>query len=164
MVKIKGQDKVILKSWQDFEKEIIDYALHGIPAKDKKGHSETIQFRVMPYMLDIISEVRQAMPEGWLRDSKTGKSMNHSTLYRIITIVGCKTILKIIEENTGQIFTDLDTKLKLLNKVRKAQRLNELKREAEDLQDDVIKSTLPNKSELVDKINDLCFSISEAIK
>lgn len=162
-MKLKGKSKTNFKSWDVFEKEMKDIILYGIPGIDKKGHSEDIHFRVIPFQLDIFQELRSLMPNGWLRDSRTGKSINNSILYRMIFMCGCKYFLALIEKNTGNVFPRLHEKMNLLNKIRKFQRQNELTREAEELEDNLLKSNIPKKHELIEAVDKLYEEIKELI-
>lgn len=163
MVKIKGNSKTDFGTWETFKAKVKDYILFGIPAIDKKGHSEVIQFRVIPFMLDIFAELKQKMPPGWLRDSKTGKSVNNSMLHRCIYLTGCEVYKQILQEDSGKIFTKLDQEMKLLNNIRKIIRLNELMIEKENLQDDLTKSNLPQKHKLVKEVEEIFNNMKKVI-
>jgi hypothetical protein len=144
-------------TWTDFKHTIRNYMLYGIPATDKKGHSETIHYRVMPFGLDIFAEICSLIPDGWLRDPKTGKRQNNSILHRIIFTVGCSVLLQILKEDkeiNGSL-SQLESKLQMLNEIRKKQRLSELQLDAENLQEEIIRSNLKDKTEVVQKIESI---------
>jgi hypothetical protein len=144
-------------TWTDFKHTIRNYMLYGISGTDKNGHSETIHYRVMPFALDIFAEICSLIPDGWLRDPKTGKRQNNSILHRIIFTVGCSVLLQILKEDkeVNGSLSQLENKLQMLNEIRKKQRLSELQLEAENLQEEIIRSNLKDKTEVVQKIESI---------
>jgi hypothetical protein len=152
-------------TWVDFKQRVRNFLLYGVPATDKKGHSESIHYRVIPFALDLFSEVRAAFPEGWLRDPSTGKAVNNSTLHRIIFIVGCEVILQLLreDEKVDNVYSVLHSKLLILNEIRKRYRLSELQSDVENLQEEIIRSTMKDKTEIVNKIEEIKKEVFEIL-
>lgn len=127
-------------------RELIRY---GVPSYDKNGHWAEIRVRVRPLQLDMISAIKEKMPEGWFKNS--------ASLYRSIVAVGCKTILRTINMER----TEWDEILESLNHIAKKTRKEKFKEEVSSLRSDIAGSAMPTHEKV--KIVDLVTKLEKRI-
>src|SRR5208337_1710229 len=111
---------------QEFWQSVRELMRYGVPAYDKQGHSRDFRARVRPLQIDMISAVREKMPEGWFKDQ--------ASLNRSILAVGCKVILRLMSMEKGQWHEILNG----LNQMAKKARLEEFKKDMGSLRGDIM--------------------------
>ena len=131
------------QSEQEFWNSMRDYLHYGVPACDQKGHWMEIRTRVRPIQIDLISHIKEKLPEGWFK--------NQGSLYRSIIAVGCKSIFKILELDKSE-WNDILCQLNLMAKV---QRKEEFRQESSLLKAKILNSSVPLK-EKNEQINLIC--------
>jgi hypothetical protein len=73
------------------QEKILNLILYGAPPADKKGHSEHIQCKIIPYHLDIMDGVRALAPKGHWR--------SQSEYLRCAFTVGTFVIMKYLKNS-----------------------------------------------------------------
>jgi hypothetical protein len=122
----------------------------GIPTTDRFGHSGVIKFKVRPIQIDIITGLKERMPDGWFS--------NQSQLFRGIMAAGCFTLIKLLKEdeqlNRREQVREYEGILESLNKIQKAARLNDLKEEIQEWELRVLRSRMEDKSKVVNLLDE----------
>lgn len=124
------------KFWSD----IGNFLQFGIPAHDKRGHSAEVRFRVRPVQLDIIGKVREQMPEGLFK--------TNAALYRSLLVVGCKCALEYLKRS-HHATDDIGDLIEGLNRLSKQIRLDELEKDIEQAQRDILRSNISDRGNIV---------------
>ena len=135
---------------KEFWADVRKLMRYGIPAYDGKGHYVDLRIKVRPLQTDMISAIREKCPDGWYK--------SQAALCRSIIAVGCKVFLKVLGKEDKQISQWIEV-LTGLNEIAKKQRLDEFKREVEDLRGSIVKGNLQPEEKLdllntVDKLEE----------
>ena len=114
---------------EEFWKGIREMMRYGVPAYDQRGHWAEIRMKVRPLQVDMISAVREKMPEGWFK--------NMASLHRAIMAVGCKVILRLMSMEKEEWHEILNG----LNQMAKKIRLEEFRKDMNTLRGNIIERT-----------------------
>jgi len=123
---VQEELEYIKKSDEEFWQGVRELMRYGVPAYDQQGHWAEIRMKVRPLQVDMISAVREKMPEGWFK--------NMASLHRSIMAVGCKVILRLMSMEKGEWHEILDG----LNQMAKKARLEEFKNDMANLRGNII--------------------------
>ncbi len=124
------------QSDEEFWQSLRDLMRFGVPAYDGKGHFADLRVKVRPLQIDMISAIREKMPDGWFK--------NQAALIRVLIAIGCKVAFKMLNQKDSEWADILDG----LNKIAKQHRLDEFKRDMEALKDSVIKDSIEPQEKL----------------
>nr|BDD44334.1 hypothetical protein 10 [Desulfobacterales bacterium] len=145
-MKIKDESDGFDIKEEKFWHDVGSYLRFGIPAHDKRGHSSEVRFRVRPVQLDIVGKIRDQMPENSYK--------TNAALYRGLLAVGCKCALEYLKkEKTDSAVKAMDKLIEGLNKLSKQSRLQELEKDIESAQQDVLRGSLEDKTNIIELLD-----------
>src|SRR5512139_2628145 len=124
------------QSDEEFWQSLRDLMRYGIPAYDGKGHYVDLRVKVRPLQIDMISAIREKMPDGWYK--------SQAALVRALIAIGCKVAFKVLKQEDSE-WGDV---LNGLNRIAKQHRLDEFKRDTEALKDSIVKGDLKPQEKL----------------
>ena len=129
----------------EFWKDVENLFRYGLPQSDAKGHSTEFRFRARPIQGDILSGIREKMPEGWFK--------SQGSLYRCIMAAGCKCAFRLLgmeKGEWGEILRDLNT-------IARRTRIDEFKQEMATLKGSIANGDMPlqEKSKIIDLVSRL---------
>ena len=117
---------------QEFLEDLENLFISGVPARDEKGHSTSINFRCRELQQDILAGVLERCPKEWFKSK--------SELSRSIFAIGCRVALEILNKNKSPQINELIKVMRDLNLISRAIRKTELEKEVSDLQNRILKN------------------------
>lgn len=137
---------------EEFYRNITNIVQHSPPSHDARGHYRELRTKVSPEFADIISTLREELPEDWER--------SYSGFIRMILSCGVFALKELMDYRVrhGEIkYNDVDS-LNLmfscweeLNKAKKMLRLIEISRKSKKIGDRIYKKKLTNVISILDR-------------
>jgi len=156
--KLKLQVQQLQAESIKFKDSVMEYMMYGISGGEKYSRNDNIQFRCRSVFKNMILSLTKIFPSSFYKDSM-------SNLYRRCMAAGVYVLMYIHKDKSNKYYKKWQEVCRILdqlNTIGYEEEKNRLEREAIDISDRIIKSTMKNKHRLAEtvdrkyqKINDI---------